>query len=83
MTSRFARSSFYYNSLFLIFCFSLFLILFSSFLCFFPIQQSFSFIIQFDSQSYHFSLICLERLKILVCDDLVNGSFLSTVVFQL
>lgn len=33
-------------------------------LCFFPIQQSFSFIIQLNSQSYHFSLVSLERLYI-------------------
>ena len=73
MTWQNARSSFSCYSLFSIFCFSLFLILFLL-LCFFPIQQSFSFIIQFDSQSNHFSLVSLERLKILVRDDLVDGS---------
>lgn len=61
MTSQNVRSSFACYSLFSIFCFSLFLILVFS-LCFFPIQQSFSFIIQLNSQSYHFSLVSLERL---------------------
>ena len=52
------------DHLFLVIVFSLYLFFYSflSSLCFFPIQQSFSFIIQFDSQSYHFSLVSLERL---------------------
>ena len=47
---------------------------------FLPIYQPFPFLIQFHSQSNSFSLVCLERFKILVCDDLFLCSSHSTVV---
>ena len=36
-----------------------------------PIYQPFPVFIQFDSKPYHFSLVCLERFQVLVCDNLV------------
>ena len=52
------------------------------FLSYFPVKQSLAFFVKFYPEAYHLSSVCLERLQIVIVDNLANGGFLASIVPQ-